>query len=338
MKKLLVLFLGIITIFSLAACGQEEKVLNVYFVPSRDGADILDTVAPLEQLLKDELARLGFEYDEVVVSVGSSYEVAAQAVTAGNAEVVFLPGGTYVTYENEGEGLVPILAATRDALTVSGTDPKVWNQHVIDNGKISGSETEVATGYASIMVINNTTTIGAQLLSELNGDGLTWETFSTAKFCRGSATSSAGTIYPGIWVADTFPGKTLDDLGSNLLEVRDYGQKIADLKTGNCDVVSLYGDARRDYESRWDDSDLTKIWTETSVIGVSDMITNDGIQVGGHVSVELREALATAFKNLIETEEGAAVFAIYSHTGYADITAVEYNGARKAAGLDPIEE
>lgn len=338
MKKLLVLVLGLATVFSLAACGGEEEVLNVYFVPSRDGADILDTVAPLEALLKEELADLGFEFDAVKVSVGSSYEVAAQAVTAGNAEVVFLPGGTYVTYENEGEGLVPILAATRSALTVSGTDPKVWNQTVIDDGKIDGHATDVATGYASIMVVNNTTTIGAALLAEVNGDGLTWDTFKDVKFCRGSATSSAGTIYPGIWLSDTFEGKTLDDLGSNVLEVKDYGQKIADLKTGNCDVVSLYGDARRDHGDKWDADDATAIWTETSVIGVSDMITNDGIQVGGHVSDELAEALATAFKNLIKTDEGAAVFAIYSHTGYADITAVEYNGARKASGLDPIAE
>jgi len=335
MKRVLLLVLAAVAILGLAACGKEEKVLNVYFVPSRDGADILDTVAPLEELLKAELASLGFEYDSVKVSVGSSYEVAAQAVTAGNAEVVFLPGGTYVTYENEGEGLVPILAATRSALTVSGTDPLVWNQHVADNGKIDGDPDSVATGYASILVVNNTTTIGAALLAELNGSGLTWDTFKDVNFCRGSATSSAGTIYPGIWVNDVF-GKTLDDL-TNVLEVKDYGQKVADLKAGNCDVVSLYGDARRDYEANWDANDATKIWTETSVIGVTDMITNDGIQVGGHVSAELRVALATAFKNLIETDEGAAIFAIYSHTGYADITAKDYNGARKASGFDPID-
>ena len=337
MKKLLVLLLSLAAVFSLAACGGEEEVLNVYFVPSRDGADILDTVAPLEALLKEELADLGFEFDAVKVSVGSSYEVAAQAVTAGNAEVVFLPGGTYVTYENEGEGLVPILAATRSALTVTGKDPKVWNQHVIDNGQVDGDDAAVATGYASIMVINNTTTTGAALLAEVNGDGLTWDTFKDVNFCRGSATSSAGTIYPGIWISDTFPGKTIDDL-TNVLEVKDYGQKVADLKTGNCDVVSLYGDARRDHGDKWDADDATKIWTETSVIGVTDMITNDGIQVGGHVSAELAEALATAFKNLIKTEEGAAVFAIYSHTGYADISAIDYSGACKASGLDPITE
>ncbi len=218
-------------------------------------------------------------------------------------------------------------------------DPKVWNQHAADNGYITGDPEAVATGYASIMVVNNTTTIGAALLAELNGDGLTWETFSTAKFCRGSATSSAGTIYPGIWVEDTFPGHTLDELGDNLLEVSDYGQKVTDLKIGNCDVVSLYGDARRDHADKWDDgTELdSAIWSETSVIGVSEMITNDGIQVGGHVEEGLRTALQTAFKNLVKTDEGAAVFAIYSHTGYADITAADYNGARKAQGLDPVD-
>lgn len=336
MKKLLLLVLSLAVVFSLAACGKEEKVLNVYFVPSRDGADILDTVQPLEDLLKAELATLGFDFDSVKVSVGSSYEVAAQAVTAGTAEVVFLPGGTYVTYENEGEGLFPILAATRSALTVTGTDPTVWNQHVIDNGKVDGDDDAIATGYASIMVINNTTTIGAALLAEVNGSGLTWDTFKDAKFCRGSATSSAGTIYPGLWIADTFPGHTMDDLGSNVLEVKDYGQKVADLQVGNCDIVSLYGDARRDHEAKWD-TDVTKIWTETSVIGVTDMITNDGIQVGGQVSINLSIALQTAFMNLVKTTDGAAVFAIYSHSGYAIIDAVEYNGARKAAGFDPID-
>ena len=101
--KLALLVLAAFAVFSLSACKQ-EKVLTVYFVPSRDAAEILAATEPLKQMLIDELAAQGYEYDKVDIFVGSSYEAAAEAMVSGQAEIGFLPGGTYVLYAQDDSG------------------------------------------------------------------------------------------------------------------------------------------------------------------------------------------------------------------------------------------
>ena len=48
---------------------------------------------------------------------------------------------------------------------------------------------------------------------------------------------------------------------------------------------------------------------------------------------ELVEALQNTFINIINTEEGKAIFDIYSHTGYAVATDEDYNNTRLALEL-----
>ena len=67
--------------------------LNVYFVPSRDPEEIVTATEPLSDLLKNELAGLGYD-------VGTTYEAVGEALSAGTADVGFIPGGTYVLYDD----------------------------------------------------------------------------------------------------------------------------------------------------------------------------------------------------------------------------------------------
>ena len=125
MKKLLGLPLLFVTVFALAACSDDELTeLNVVFVPSRDAVDILEVTAPLEAQLLTELNDLGYNFEKINIEVSADYAAAAEAARAGTADVVFLPGGTYVTY---GDALVPILAAARNSLTKDFTDAASWN-------------------------------------------------------------------------------------------------------------------------------------------------------------------------------------------------------------------
>ena len=65
MKKLLVVLLSLLMVFSFTACGKEEKVddktidkLTVAFVPSKDADVILTAAEPLKELLKNKLMQL----------------------------------------------------------------------------------------------------------------------------------------------------------------------------------------------------------------------------------------------------------------------------------------
>lgn len=325
MKKLFAFTLLFVSIFALAACGGSDEMteLNVVFVPSRDAAEILEATEPLAELLKAELNALGYNFETVNVSVSADYAAAAEAASAGTADVVFLPGGTYVTYS---DGLVPILAAARDSLNKDYTNPADWNDG-LPTQTIPGSKD--ATTYRSI-IIAGPSPKGRELAAIINGGGeLTWDDIKDAAFCTGGATSSASYVYPNLWLSETF-GKSIDDM-PNAVNAGGYGASIAQIEAETCDIAALYGDARM--HNPFSSGDIFAL---TDVIAVTVPIANDGIQVGGHINVKLAEALQIAFINLINDPANEAIFDIYSHSAYAPTTFLAYEGSRLVNDLDPI--
>lgn len=329
MKKLFAFALLFVSIFALSACGGEEGLteLNVVFVPSRDAVDILAVTAPLAEKLKAELIALGYEDLETVnISVSADYAAAAEAASAGTADVVFLPGGTYVTYQTS---LVPILAAARDSLNKDFTDPASWNdgQPTLN---ITGSKD--ATTYRSIIIAGQSAK-GRALAAIINDDddttNITWDDIKDAAFCTGGATSSASYIYPNLWLDENF-GKSIEDM-DNAVNAGGYGNSVAQIEAETCDIAALYGDARMHNPFTTGD-----IFSLTDVIAVTEPIANDGIQVGAHVNVKLAEALQIAFINLINDDANEDIFDIYSHSAYAPTTFLAYEGTRKVQGTDTI--
>ena len=105
-------------------------------------------------------------------------------------------------------------------------------------------------------------------------------------------------------------------------------------------------DGRNDYEASWtlptDQQDETgkqgmgrsdSIWNEMNVIGVTEGIYNDTVAISKesqYYTPEIVAALQECFINIIGTDEGKAIFDVYSHTGYAKATDADYDGARAA--------
>ena len=85
-----------------AASADNVKIdtLNVYFVPSRDPDEIVTATEPLANLMQTELAGLGYDIGEVKITVGTTFEAVGEALAAGTADVGFIPGGTYVLYDD----------------------------------------------------------------------------------------------------------------------------------------------------------------------------------------------------------------------------------------------
>jgi len=328
MKKLFAFATLLVALFSLAACGGSRDIdtLTVLFVPSRDAQEILDTTAPLAALLKAELAELGFNVNEVVIQVGSSYEAVGEGMIAGTVDVGFLPGGTYALYSGDGE-IDVILASSRGGLNKDSANAKDWN----DGLPTQGDATNQVTYYRSLLVAGPST-VGRALATKVNaGQALTFEDFNSATWCIQSPTSSAGTIYPSVALFNLF-GKKVSDLTTTVAP-GGYGPSMASLAAGNCDVATIYADARRDYAEAWTTTygRTESIWDETDVVLVTDGIFNDTISVSNEtVSDELKEALQQAFINIIGTAEGKTIFAIYNHQGYKRVTDADYEAARTA--------
>ncbi len=338
MKKLALLVLAAFAVLSLSACKQEE-VLTVYFVPSRDAAEILEATEPLKQMLIDELAAQGYEYDKVDIFVGSSYEAAAEAMVSGQAEIGFLPGGTYVLYAEDDAGnqiLDVALTATRAGLSVESADPVEWN----NNEPIVGIDEQV-TFYRGLLVAGPSVK-GQELAAKVNaGTALTWEDLQDAVFCVRSATSSSGYIYPTLWLMENFDGKTFADLPSeNVIQTSGYGASMSSLAAETCDVGTFYADARRTYADAWQSTEeggygmTNTIWEDTDVIGVTDRIYNDTIAISTElVDADLKAAIQQAFINIAATEEGQQVISIYSHEGYQVALDSDYDKEREAQNL-----
>lgn len=343
MKKLLTLALALmLCVMSVAAMADAVKMdkLTFQFVPSKDADVIITGTKNLPELVKAEMAKLGYDIGEVEISVGTSYEATGEAMCAGSIDVGWLPGGTYAIYSQAQEVDV-ILTATRAGLSNDSTDPTTWNG---DANKTLPTDQQV-TFYRSL-IYATPSEYGKQLAAKVNaGEKLTWEDLDKATWAVGNTSSSAGYIYPTMWLMENYDGKKVSDL-SNVVQL-GYADAFAQAAAEQVDIIVCYADGRRDYEAAWntatDSADATgkagmgrtdSIWNEMNVIGVTAGIYNDTVAVTTAkpeiYNPEFINALQTALVNIINTDEGKAIFSVYSHTGYAIATDSDYDAARMA--------
>lgn len=335
MKKAFLALTLLLSVFVLAACGGNslaDQTLNVYFVPSRPADEILEVTEPLSQLLKDELAELGFEVGGVEILVSSTYEAAGEALIAGTGDIAFLPGGTYVAYKDlDGSPIEVLLAATRAGLNKDSEDAAAWN-----DGQPTTGDPEAQVAYYKGLMIAGPSPAGQAVSEKVNsGAELVWDDVKDLNWCVRSATSSSGYIYPAVWLLDTF-GKTFDDVEGSVTTTGGYGDTAASLATGTCDVGTFYADARRDYADEWEGEygRSASIWDETNVMGVTSNIMNDTISVSTlNMDQDLIDAIQQAFLNIAQTQAGQDVMSVYSHQGYTEVSDSDYDAARTAAEI-----
>ena len=341
MKKLLTLALALVLcLCSISAMAVDMDKLTFQFVPSKDADVIITGTKNLPELVKAEMATLGYNIGEVEISVSTSYEACGEAMAAGAIDVGWLPGGTYAIYSQNKEVDV-ILTATRAGLSNDSTNPADWNGEA---NKTLPTDEQV-TFYRSLIYAAPTET-GKALAAKVNaGEKLTWEEISAATWAVGNTSSSAGYVYPTMWLMDNYEGKKITDL-PNVVQL-GYADAFAQAAAEQVDIIVCYADGRRDYEKAWnipsDSADETgkagmgrteSIWNELNVIGVTEGIYNDTVAITTAnpdvYNPEFISALQTALINIINTEEGQAIFSVYSHTGYAIATDADYDGARTA--------
>ncbi|HKM07115.1 MAG TPA: PhnD/SsuA/transferrin family substrate-binding protein [Sphaerochaeta sp.] len=309
--------------------GKTIKELSVYYVPSREPAEIITVTEPLKELLIAELANNGYVVENVKITVGTTYEAVGVALSAGTADIGLIPANTFLLYE---DGCEVILTATRDGLSVDSDDPRDWN----NNEPITAAATQ-AIGYRALMIAGPSAK-GKELSAKVQANKkLTWEDINSANWSVMSSTSPAGYVYPTIFLMEHYDGKTIGDL-AHTVQSDSYGSAFARLAVGQVDVLVTYADARRDQESKWMDTYGRKntIWEETDVIGVTPMIYNDTVSVSRtseKMTPEFIAAVQESFMSLNKTEKGKKVIAVYSHTGYQKAVSSDYDNERKAQNI-----
>ncbi len=326
-----------------AAATEEVKQsfdkLTLEFVPSKDADVIITGTAELPQLVKDEMAKLGYDIGEVDISVGTSYDATGEAMSAGTIDVGWLPGGTYALYSDDVDVL---LTATRNGLSNDSENPADWNGDANATQKNGPQVT-----YYRSLIYATPSEYGKQLAEKVNnGEALTWDDLNNATWAVQKTSSSAGYIYPTMWLMKNYDGKKISDLANVIPLDSGYGTAFSYAAAESVDIIVCYADGRNDYEESWmlatDKQDSTgkqgmgrsdSIWNELNVIGVTDGIYNDTVAISKrspYYTDELKEALQQCFINIINTEKGKEIFGVYSHAGYAIATDADYDGARAA--------
>ena len=342
MKKLLSLVLALalcLVAFGAVAEPVIMDKLTLQFVPSKDADVIITGTKNLPQLLQAELLKQGYDVKDIEISVGVSYEATGEAMAAGTIDIGWLPGGTYALFSDEVD---VILTATRAGLSNDSTDPTTWNGEANKTLKNGPQVT-----YYRSLIYATPSAYGKELAAKVNaGEALTWEDLDKANWAVLKNSSSAGYIYPTLWLMDNYDGKKLTDL-SNVVTLSGYGEAFAQAAAEAVDIIVCYADGRNDYEAAWtiptDSADETgkagmgredSIWNELNVIGVTPGIYNDTVAVtkakADIYNPEFIAAMQNALINVINTPEGAEIFSVYSHTGYAVAQDSDYDAARAA--------
>lgn len=304
---------------------KEIEELKVSFVPSKDPEQIITATDPLKDLLKTQLETEGYKVANVTIDVGTTYEAVGEALAAGTTDIGFIPGGTYALYD---DGADVILTATRAGLSNDSDSPKDWN----DN-KPTDPTDQQATYYRSL-VIAGPSEKGKALAEKVNaGEALTWEDLDSANWAVMSTSSSAGYIYPTLWLQNNY-NKSITDL-SHVVTSDSYGSSFARLAGEQVDIIVGYADARRDYVDKWttEFNRTASIWDETNVIGVTQGIYNDTISVSKNSDLmddDFKAALQKAFIAIGQSDKGKEVIAVYSHEGYQEAKSEDYDNERKA--------
>ena len=308
---------------------QQVDSLKIAFSPYADADLISESTEPLEELLKAKLLEKGYDVGEIDMTVGTSYTAVGEALSAGSADLGFISGGNYVLFSDNCDVL---LTALRYGINKDSENPADWN-----DGTIEENTDEMSTYYRCILLAGPTEK-GQELIAKVNGgQELTWEDLNSATWAVLNPTSASGYIYPCLWLQEHY-GKGISDL-DNVVECDSHTTSVARLAAGQVDVMVSYGHIRIKNAPIWesDFGGTAPMVEQTGVIGVTEGIYNDMIAYSKTSETmedeDFRKAVGESFIELAETEEGQAIFSVFSQVGYTWGSDSDYDGERDAQAL-----
>ena len=308
---------------------QQVDSLKIAFSPYADADLISESTEPLEELLKAKLLEKGYDVGEIDMTVGTSYTAVGEALSAGSADLGFISGGNYVLFSDDCDVL---LTALRYAINKDSENPADWNDGTIEEN------TDDMTTYYRCIVLAGPTEKGQELLNKVNnGEELTWDDLNSATWAVLNPTSASGYIYPSLWLQEHY-GKGISDL-DHVVECDSHTTSVARLAAGQVDVMVSYGHIRIKNAPIWesDFGGTAPMVEQTGVIGVTEGIYNDMIAYSKTSETmedeDFRKAVGESFIELAETEEGQAIFSVFSQVGYTWGSDSDYDGERDAQAL-----
>lgn len=322
---------GIMACLMLAGCGGNEqadskhvKELKIAISPYQDADTMKTATEPLGKMIQDKMKEKGYTIDKVTMNVGTSYGAVGEALSSGSADMGFISGATYVTYDQDVDVL---LTALRQGIDKDTEDLTAWN-----DGSKEAFTNNLVTYYRAAIVVGPSPKGQAILQKVKQGQQPTWEELNELTWAVMSPASASGYLYPSLYLKEHY-GKKLSDL-AHVVQSDSYTTSAARLASGQVDVLVAYSHIRANMADKWQTvfGGTDTIWNQTGVIGVTGKIYNDTVSVSKTSPVMqdegFRKALGESLIEIGKTEEGIKVLKTLGHKGYDWAQSESYDGER----------
>lgn len=291
MKKVLIAFALLLSVFTLAACGGNDSVnpdvLEVQLIPSRDAAVLDAQRGPLEAILEAELGM------EVNVTVATDYNALIEAMASGQVHVGLLATASYVLAKEEGAAEVILKSLRYD---------------VDDNGNTLEDQ-PLVDGYKSQLIVGADS--GITGVEDLVGKRIAISSF----------TSTSGFVWPANLLADNGIDPESDVTWVN---AGGHDNAVLAVINGTADAAFTFKDARTLVAGDYPNVNELVLFLQDT-----ENIPNDTIAVIPDLDEDLVQRIKDAFIAISEDPEKIAVMtAIYNHLGYAVAVDSEYDVVR----------
>lgn len=266
--------------------AQEEKALEVQFVPTNNDGSMEARALPLAEYLSEALGR------EVKVTLATDYTTIVQAMASGQVDLGIMPPAAYVQARDLGSAkaiLTSVLGKFDDetGLPVEGETTGAFQGEILVKADSDLKE-----------------------LSDLVGK----------KIATLSPNSASGYIYP---VAEMINAGIDINKDVTLTTVNDIPSEITAVLNGQQDAAFVFEGARIVFSGAFPDNDLMK---ELRVLYLTEgEIPNDAIAVQPDMDEELQEAIKQAFLTMGDTEAGLDIMSLWSHQGYTEVDEATYD-------------
>lgn len=291
MKKVLIAFALLLSVFTLAACGGNDSVnpdvLEVQLIPSRDAAVLDAQRGPLEAILEAELGM------EVNVTVATDYNALIEAMASGQVHVGLLATASYVLAKEEGAAEVILKSLRYD---------------VDDNGNTLEDQ-PLVDGYKSQLIVGADS--GITGVEDLVGKRIAISSF----------TSTSGFVWPANLLADNGIDPESDVTWVN---AGGHDNAVLAVINGTADAAFTFKDARTLVAGDYPNVNELVLFLQDT-----ENIPNDTIAVIPDLDEDLVQRIKDAFIAISEDPDKIAVMtAIYNHLGYAVAVDSEYDVVR----------
>ena len=339
----------------LASCGgtsEENNVINIQFVPSRDGGDLATLASQLEPVLKKYEPNYTFK-----INTGTSYAATTEALLSDQVDVGFLTASGYAEATLKHPGKIEVaLTAVRKGYQVQTDYSTVADQMKAMNGEMTLADgsiyeylgqqsTEDVDYYTSMLVVRE------EKYKDWNGDGvIDIHDMAGLTIGRQGQTSGAGYLRPLKYLNDNGM-EMVDELDSSKnnqikgIYVKGYDVALSQMLSGNIDGFWEFTDVRYANAYNKEGNEYyhnSEIFKNSKVIAITDKIYNDTISFRSNLSDAKKAAVKNAFlkavndgadldKNSSDYKSSGAylLYAVYSHTGYTIAKDSDFEGERQ---------